>query len=345
MNKKEMFFELSIDLLCTATAEYRYQEVNPTWEKLLGWTPEELRSCNMLEFVHPDDRMSAAEKATSMAGAGDAALEFENRFRHKKGHYVPLAWNATVRDGTFFAIGRDVSERQRQAVALEAALEEVKHFAYAASHDLREPLRTITSHLELVMEKEKEKFSNESKVSIQFVKEAADRMRVMLDGLLEYSRIDASVETAQRVSLAATLERAASYFDDLDIAIESLPMLEVIPTQFERVCQNILANVVRYRHPARSPKVDVSAVVDAGDVTLKFKDNGVGIRKGQEDRALEIFGRCHPRSKFPEGQGVGLAICKRIIERHGGSIRLENNDNGEGLTVVVKLQELSTTPS
>lgn len=337
-NQKLKFFDFSLDLMCTATLDFRYEHLNPAWQETLGWTADELRSHHVMDFVHPDDLNYTQKMGAQMVSSNSQnAVGFENRYRHKKGHYIWLSWNATVSDGRFFAIARNVTKIKQQEAALSSALSELRLFAYAASHDLKEPLRTISSHLGILAENEE--FSPDSQSSFDFALDASSRMDSMLGGLLLYSRLDSSGENRERVVLANVLERAAQSFPGLAFSSGSLPVIVAVESQIERLVQNILANALRYRSQDRAPCVEVVAFpgTSSDTITLEFRDNGVGIRAGQEERALQMFGRCHPRSAYPEGQGVGLALCKRIAEQHGGSIKLSNNDNGVGLTTTVTL--------
>lgn len=330
------FFELSLDLLCTVTADYRFDCLSPSWENTLGWTLEELRTMKTLDLCHPDDIPATVAKAEEMLTSQTHAVLFENRFRHKAGHYVWLSWVGRVKQQKFYSIARDISAYKLQEEHLRAANAELREFAYAASHDLQEPLRLIAGYIQLL--DAQGLVPGELSPTFDQIKGAAERMQAMLDGLLEYSRFDKCARSQEPVVLGSVVQEVIRAYPDMEFAIGPLPVLLGEQSQLERLVQNILQNASRYRHPDRAPRVEITGEKAGSQLVLRFRDNGIGIRSGQERRALEIFARCHARSRYPQGQGLGLALCRRIAARHGGCIRLENNADGIGLTVIVELE-------
>ncbi len=329
------FFELSLDLLCTATDDYHFDLLSPSWERTLGWTLDELRAKPFLEFCHPDDVETTNEQAAKMLHDGVDAVHFENRYRHKDGHYIWLSWMSTVSNGTFYAVAHDISDYKAKELQFEQVNAELRQFAYAASHDLQEPLRTITGFIQLA--EGEDAVPDELAESFYHIKDGADRMQGMLRGLLDYSRIDSAAKPHVAVALSGVVERVQRLYPELRASVGPLPVVTAEPSQMERLIQNILSNAARYKHTDRDPRVEITAEETPRSIILRFRDNGVGIHPGQENRALTIFARCHSRTQFPEGHGVGLALCKRIVERHGGSIALQRNQDGEGLTVTVEI--------
>ena len=328
-------FELSLDLLCTATDDLYFDQLSESWERTLGWSRGELRAEPFLNFCHPDDVEPTRVKASEMLRDGADAVHFENRYRHRAGHYIWLSWMATTNDGVLYGIARDVSAYKKQEMALRTAIAELQEFSYAVSHDLQEPLRAITGHIELA--RVEGAIPPEFTAYFEQIEVGASRMQTMLGGLLDYSRLETRAGASERVSLSRIAEHVLADHPALDASIGPLPVILGERSQIERLVQNIVSNAVRYRHPGRAPRMEISAQSRAGRVVLAFRDNGMGIHPGQEARALQLFARCHPRSQSPEGEGIGLALCKRIAERHGGTVRLVNNDDRVGLTVVVEL--------
>lgn len=210
-----------------------------------------------------------------------------------------------------------------------------RDLAYAVSHDLREPLRAITGHIGLA--RGDGSIPPELYTSFAGIEAGAVRMRKMLDGLLDYCRIETHAREPEPVCLRALVEDIVAGYPELRASVEPLPRVGGDPGQLPRLVERIVSNAVRFRHPARAPALDITARTEGGRVVLAFRDNGSGIPEGEEDRALRLFARCHPRSQYPDGEGVGLALCKRIAERHGGSIRLVNNADRIGLTVLCEL--------
>jgi PAS domain S-box-containing protein len=339
-NPYRHFFELSLSLLCTAEAGANtFSELNPAWEDVLGWTLDELRSRPFTEFIHPDDLAPTFAIIEDMVARGLPAVNFENRYRHKDGRWVWLSWVGAVRDGTFYSAARDISEEKAAREELERANTELSEFAYAASHDLQEPLRAITAHLGFL---NPAGLDERSLRSMKHVLEGATHMQALVEGLLEWSRIGSQAgdrtpePLGELVGMAARLLAAEIGAAGADVTIRGdLPILLVDRTQFVRVFQNVLANAIKFRAPDRRCEIVVSAERDGHDWVISVADNGVGIDPDRAERAFQIFQRLHARSKYP-GMGVGLALVKRIVKRHGGDVWLEGRP-GEGATVSFRL--------
>lgn len=334
------FFDLSLSLLCTAEGgSNTFDQLNPAWEKTLGWTREELRSRPFTEFIHPDDLEGTFAIIGDMAERGLPAVNFENRYRHKDGSWVWLSWVGTLRDGTFYAAARDISEYRRTLDELERVNRELSHFAYAASHDLQEPLRAITGHLGFV---DAAPLDDRSRRSLEHVRDGAEHMQRLLQGLLEYSRVGTAGGTFEATPLAEPVAGALRTWQaQLDAAgaevevASDLPVVRVDGVQVRRLVENLLSNALKFRHPERPLRVTVDAERIGGDWALRVRDNGVGLAPERAERAMQIFQRLHRRSQYP-GMGVGLALVKRIAQRHGGDAYIEGKPN-EGATVTVVL--------
>ncbi len=250
-------------------------------------------------------------------------------------------------------LNHEVIERRKAEAQLRQALDELarsnddlRRFAYVASHDLQEPLRMITSYLGLVERRYREKLDDDGREFIDFAVDGARRMRALIQSLLEYSRVDRGAGELEEVDAGAVLEQV---IEDLALEIEEagatvsadpLPRLQADPALLRQLIQNLLSNALKFRHPDRPPQVQVSArrVGDAGDPAhtdipgwrLEVRDNGIGIEQRYHDRIFVIFQRLHQRDQY-DGTGIGLAICKRIVERRGGTIALESTP-GDGTT-------------
>lgn len=204
----------------------------------------------------------------------------------------------------------------------------------------------ITSYLGLVERRYREKLDDDGREFIDFAVDGARRMRALIQSLLEYSRVDRGAGELEEVDAGAVLEQV---IEDLALEIEEagatvsadpLPRLQADPALLRQLIQNLLSNALKFRHPDRPPQVQVSArrVGDAGDPAhtdipgwrLEVRDNGIGIEQRYHDRIFVIFQRLHQRDQY-DGTGIGLAICKRIVERRGGTIALESTP-GDGTT-------------
>jgi len=336
----EKFFHLSRALFCTANGETnRFEALNPVWEDTLGWTLEELRSRPFTEFIHPDDLQPTFDIIADMQQRGLDAVDFENRYLHKTGSWVRLSWHGTFLDGSFYATARDVTAYHRTLDDLQAANRELTQFAYAAAHDLQEPLRAITGHLRFVPT---DGLDERARASLGHINDGARHMQALLDGLLEFSRIGSRgtpfeptplgdpVTWAIR-TLAGTIEE-----EQAEVLVQgTLPTIVVDPLQMRRLFQNLLSNALKFRKDDTPPRVVVDALDEGTDWVIRVADNGVGLNPDRAERAFQIFQRLHRRSKYP-GSGLGLALVRRIAQRHGGTAWIEGSI-GEGATVSVRL--------
>lgn len=346
-DKLKHFFEVSLSLLCTAdAATTTFVDLNPAWERTLGWSLDELRSRPFTAFIHPDDLAPTFAVITEMVDQGRDAVNFENRYRHKNGTWVWLSWYGVVKDGTFYSAAQPITAYKHALEALSQANAELSHFAYAASHDLQEPLRAITAHLEFV---DPAAFDPETRRSLAFVRAGGQRMQQLLDGLLAYARIDSSPREPSHVPMTRPLHAA---IDGLHRAIQesgasvdisgTWPTLNVDEVQVVSLFQNLLANAIKYRKPGSAPRIAVAAEPDGEGFTFRVRDDGVGFTAANPERAFQLFQRLHRGSAY-EGMGVGLALVKRIAIRHGGRVGIESTVD-VGTAVWVWLPTVEAAP-
>ncbi|SDR16059.1 PAS domain S-box protein [Natronobacterium texcoconense] len=230
-------------------------------------------------------------------------------------------------------------ERREYIEELQAETERLEQFAYAASHDLQEPLRMISSYLQLLERRYGEDFDEDGREFLEFAVDGAERMRSMIDGLLTYSRVETQGQPLEPVDLAAVLEDVRSDLElriaetDAEITVESLPRVEGDASQLRQVFQNLLENALEYSDG--TPRVHVSAERHDDEWIISVRDEGIGIDPDERDRIFEVFHRLHGRDEH-DGTGIGLALCERIVERHGGEIEVDS-EPGEGSTFSVTL--------
>ena len=216
------------------------------------------------------------------------------------------------------------------AAELKAANMELQQFAYAVSHDLQEPLRTVTSYLQLTEKRFRDKLGDEGREFITFAVDASRRMQAMIRDLLEYSRVQTRPGEMLPVDLddiLATVERNLHMALDEASAklavVNPLPIVVADEAQMVRLFQNLIGNAIKYRLPDRAPEVAVSAERQEDYWHFAVRDNGIGIDPKYFDRIFGVFTRLHTREEY-EGTGIGLALCRRIVERHGGTIWVES---------------------
>lgn len=236
------------------------------------------------------------------------------------------------------ALQKEVAERLRTEEQLRAVIAELRRsnqeletFAYVASHDLQEPLRLVASHTQLLMLKYYEKLDEEAQPIADSVIEGVNRMRALILGLLAYSRVGARPNELGKTSMESVFERAVSSLSMViketgaEVARGELPTIRADGARVEQLLQNLLANALKFRREGVKPVIRVSARKreDGEDWEFVVEDNGIGIAPEYFEKIFVIFQRLHSRRHY-EGTGIGLSICKRIIERHGGRIWVES---------------------
>jgi PAS domain S-box-containing protein len=242
----------------------------------------------------------------------------------------------------YTSVLRDVTERyrseealSRQAAELARSNADLEQFAYVASHDLQEPLRMVASYTQLLARRYRGKLDEDADEFIGYVVDGVTRMQALINDLLAYSRVGTRGSGFDRVDVVRLVDRLLI---DLGPAIEEadavvvrgpLPAVHGDPVQLGQLFLNLLSNAIKFRG-AQAPRVEVSAVRDGPMLRFSVSDNGIGIAPEFQDRIFVIFQRLHSRDEYP-GTGIGLAICKKIVERHGGTIWLDSRP-GAGTT-------------
>lgn len=232
----------------------------------------------------------------------------------------------------------DITERKELEDELRRSNDELQQFAYVASHDLQEPLRTISSFTQLLDRRYKEKLDPDADEFIGYVVEAAQRMQQMILDLLEYSRIMTAGKELIRINSNEALDTALFYLKGLiedcnvEITHDKLPKIVADQGQITKVFQNLISNSIKFSKPNESPKIRISAEKNEKNREYIFsvQDNGIGMELQYAERIFTIFQRLHTLDEY-QGTGIGLAIVKRIIERHGGHIWVES-ELGKGST-------------
>jgi PAS domain S-box-containing protein len=346
--RAEQFYNLTLDLLCTINSTGRFVDLNPAWEQTLGYTRDELRGHLLTKLVHPDDidGTTYALRGITYQDAGS----FESRFLHKDGQYRWLAWVVALspRDRLLYAAARDVTQRRLAEENLRQKTEELEHtnqeleqFAYVASHDLQEPLHLVSGYVQLLGRRYKGKLDPDADEFIAFAIEGVNRMRNLISDLLAYSRIGSSGNKFMPVVLEETLQRVTENLQaDITgtramITHDPLPSVLGDEEQMVQLLQNLIQNAIKFRS-TEPPRIHIS-VQQLEERWLFFvHDNGIGIDPQYTERVFVIFQRLHSVDQYP-GTGIGLAICRKIVERHGGRIWVDS-EPGKGSTFYFTLQ-------
>jgi PAS domain S-box-containing protein len=230
---------------------------------------------------------------------------------------------------------KKADEYMRKYAALEAKNKEMEQFAYIASHDLREPLLTVTSYAKLMRKKYQGELDAEGDQYLAYMTQSADRMMELIQGLLNYSRIGKE-RILERVDCEVVVKDVISDLDtriresDARIEIGSLPAIDGYKAELHVLFQNLISNAIKFRDKDRSPVIRISAEKEKGRWLFKVADNGIGIDEKHLEKIFLIFQRLHDKGEV-EGNGIGLAHCKKIVELHSGEIWAESIP-GEGST-------------
>ncbi|SCL36707.1 HAMP domain-containing protein [Micromonospora nigra] len=228
---------------------------------------------------------------------------------------------------------RDRAALEQQAAELRRSNEDLEQFAYVASHDLQEPLRKVASFCQMLQRRYADQLDDRARQYIDFAVDGATRMQELINDLLTFSRIGRVYGDLREVDLTGLLAQAEANLSraveeaGATITSDPLPVVRGDPTLLTMLWQNLLGNAVKFRHPERAPVVDVAVREDAEQWSFTVTDNGIGIDPRFADKIFVIFQRLHPRSAYP-GTGIGLAVCKKIVEYHGGALVLDEAYTG-----------------
>ncbi len=323
---------------------------------MLGYRPDEMIGRPVWEFIVDADSSRRAFTA-KIGGEKTIGGAFERTYRRKDGTNLPVTVeDRPVRDseGGIVSIRstiQDITERKRAEAALARRTAELarsnaelEQFAYVVSHDLNEPLRMVTSYLQLIESRYKGQLDSDADEFISFAVDGARRMQRLIKDLLAYSRIQRRGRPFASTELDGVLKRVlldlavAIGENEAEITHDPLPTIEADEMQMGQLLQNLICNAIKFRRDER-PRIHVGCE-DKGDFyAFSVRDNGIGIAEDQRGRIFDVFQRLHPTEEYP-GTGIGLAICRRIVERHGGRIWIES-EPGKGSTFLFRLPRQS----
>ena len=310
-----------------------------TWnraaEELYGFGAQEIIGRPAETIVPPDRR---AELREIIKTSGDAANVFRNlettRMRRNGSVFPALLTISPIRDDSGQAvalsvIARDITERKRAENELRRANQDLEQFAYSASHDLQEPLRTIKIYSELLADRLGTAVEGETAEFLDFLRSAATRMELLVRDLLAYTqvtRLDAQPEeTDANQALTETLANLGSAIAESGATVtrDKLPVVRVHGTHLRQLFQNLVGNAMKYRSEDRTPTVHIGAERQDGHWVFTVRDNGIGIPAEFKEQIFGLFTRLHNTDRYA-GTGIGLAICQRIVERYHGRIWVES---------------------
>jgi len=318
---------------------------NAAAERIFGYRAEEMIGQSILRLL-PEDRYDEERMILERLRQGEHVDHFETVRRTKDGRLLDVSLTISpLRDAHGMIIGaskiaHDITARKqaeaelvRQAIDLQRVNAELQQFAYIVSHDLGEPLRMVTNFVSLLAQRYQGKLDADADEYIGFAVDGARRMQQMLQDLLAYIRTGGQPQVFAPVDGEALLARVCT---DLQMAIadaeaeithEPLPTVQGDATLLGQVLQNLIGNALKFRGK-EPPYIHVSAQRGGNHWRFAIRDNGIGLAPQHAERIFQVFQRLHTRSEYA-GTGIGLAICKKIVEQHGGRIWVESRP-GEG---------------
>ncbi|MET0604034.1 MAG: ATP-binding protein [Baekduia sp.] len=347
-------FAMSPDLLAAAGFDGLLKHFNDAWEQQLGWPRAAMEVKPYLDIVHPDDRAETEVQIGRLA-RGETIAEYVCRMVCADGSIRSMAWSGGPGDEAFYIVGRDVSERlamehelAQRATRLQDTNAELQDFAYTASHDLSEPLRMVASFLGLLERRSADDLDEKGREYLRQASDGAVRMRNLIDDLLTYSRVANEEPRREQVDLQVLVDGVLNVLGpaiaetEATVEVGELPTLEAEPTQLGQLLQNLIGNAVKFHEPGRPPTVRIKARRAMGACVVSVSDDGIGIDEADQERIFAMFTRLHGRDAYA-GTGIGLAICRRIAERHGGRIYVESTP-GQGSTFHTLLPDAPAAP-
>jgi PAS domain S-box-containing protein len=323
-----------------------YLYVNDNYAADFGLSPSDFVGKTDYDFYPPElaDKYRTDDKAVMDSGE---LKEVEESYLNQGA----TRWVQTIKSpiidnngqvNSLLGIFWDITEKKLAEESLHEALEnlsrsnqELEQFAYVASHDLQEPLRMISNYVQLLARRYKGQLDEDADDFIHFAVDGAERMKALIIDLLTFSRVSTRGKPPEPVDMGVILKTVRNNLEvtisetGANIIAGEMPTVEADPTQMVQLLQNLIGNAIKFRG-AQPPEIHISAQEDDSVWTFAVSDNGIGIESQYFDRLFKIFQRLHDKEDYP-GTGIGLAVCKRIVERHGGKIWVES-EFGNGST-------------
>ena len=346
--------ETSGDAIFIHDLDGRIQTWNEAAADLFGYAPDEIFG-RTTEIIIPPDRSAEFMELLSAMGRGERIRHFETVRLTKDGRRVDVSLNISpVRDADGKLIGatkiaRDISERKKSEAERAAWTEDLKRsnaeleqFAYIAAHDLQEPLRMVASYTELLAQRYKGQLDERADKYIGFAVDGAKRMKLLINDLLAFSRVGsqakpfAPIDTTRLVHAVTNSLRHAIESSHAEIVVGDLPPIVGDEVQMGQLFQNLISNAIKF-HSDKPPRIAIKARKPGANWVFSVEDNGIGIEPQYTDRIFQMFQRLNDRGSY-EGNGIGLAIARKIVERHGGTIWFESPP-GIGATFFFSIPE------
>lgn len=327
-------------IVWTARADGSIDYFNSRWYQFTGFDRDRTGHISFEGLLHPDDLEHWREGWNASVKSGQPYnVEYRLFDRHESRWRWFVARAVAVRDSKagplkWFGSCTDIDAQKRVQEDLRCANYDLEQFAFSASHDLQEPLRTIKIYSELLSRRHADIVDDEAKLFLTFVQEGATRMEMLVRDLLSYTRASCVDEEDEIVDANEALNAALANLSgaitetEASITADSLPAVSVHALHLQQLFQNIIGNAIKYRSPYRSPAVHVAARKQNGFWEFAITDNGIGIDPQYKEKIFGLFKRLHTADQY-SGTGIGLALCRRIVDRYGGRIWVDS-EPGQG---------------
>jgi PAS domain S-box-containing protein len=320
----------------------RFLRWNKNFETVSEYSGDEIARMHPVDFFLAEDKVAVAERIREAFETGAATVEadFASKTGIRRPHYFTGRRILLADEPCLIGMGIDISERKRVEHDLQERTEdlvrsnaELEQFAHIASHDLKEPLRAVASYAQLLERRYRDRLDGEANKFIERITGAVARMQRLIEDLFAYSRVGRRSDTRSVVDCNVLLQQVV---EDLNAAVaesgaevswDTLPIVRAESAQMRQLLQNLVGNAIKFRGDA-APRIHVTAKRNGDRWVCEVCDNGIGIEPQYFERIFVIFQRLHSRSAY-DGTGLGLALCKKIVERHGGDMWVES-DVGKG---------------
>ncbi len=307
---------------------------NPAWCRMTGRTCDELVGLTVAELTHPEDRDGAAAGRQSVLDGAATSHVAEARLARPDGRTLWASVNTSMCDDGLLVVQLvDVTEQKRLEQDLTRSNAELSSFAFLAAHELKSPLQTLSGFAALLERVHGPQLDAQGQEFLRWILDGVTRMDAVIEDLLAYCSVDADEVALAPVGVADVLAEALNVLEweigrrEATIGAGPLPQVTADPLQLTQLLQNLLTNALKFVPDGRQPQIEVSAERTCDAWTVTVADNGIGVEAGACERIFTMFERLHPRERY-KGTGIGLSICKRIVERRGGRIWVEPNPGG-----------------
>ncbi|MCB0761473.1 MAG: PAS domain S-box protein [Flavobacteriales bacterium] len=319
---------------------WRY--ISNNFTNITGYPVNDLIGVQMTDYRSSEERALFVETIKKLRDHPEGFADLEGKFRCANGEYIRISasgvpiFNESGELAYYRGSTTNITERVKAQEALmktmrdlQSSNQELEQFAYAASHDLQEPVRLMTSYAQLLETRLIDNMDEDTNRYLSYIVQSGKRMRTLIQSLLEFSRLgrqDINLMVTQPAEIISTvLEDLAVTIQQskATISVREIPLVISDPLLMRRIFQNLISNAIKFSRKGENPRIKISAIPHDQVVQITVEDNGIGIKSDFSEEVFTIFKRLHARDQY-EGTGIGLTVCRKLIELHGGKIWIES---------------------